>query len=222
MSPLSQVLRCICSQTQGSSHSDQLYDDSEQFSPAKGLINDAKEVKKALIGHFHYKEEDVCSMTDEEANCNTALWPSEENILALASAVYFIVVPQAPAYSQIKALRDVVRDACPRDAGHCGQQRATTDPNEIDSLDECPSSSISFLPDSDPVAFKYRYTLRKYFVDPFPPGTCLTFNACHSGTLLDKDQYCVATSVPSAKCASPEKEAKHYDGPLPRRHSNDD
>ena len=67
----------------------------------------------------------------------------------------------------MKALSDLVRDASPGDAfvffctllplftlfhltttsldaGHSGQQPVTTDPNEVDGLDECPSNLILF------------------------------------------------------------------------------
>ena len=74
----------------------------ESYSELKGPVNDAKEMKKALIGAvsaraplrscdltrlstelFDYKEEDICLMTDEEAHKDTALWPSEANIVRL-------------------------------------------------------------------------------------------------------------------------------------------
>ncbi len=79
----------------------------------KGPVNNAKEMKKALIGGvstvafpltsstrlppelFHYKEEDIRSMTDEEANMNTALWPSKENIVSLVFQ-RLAVVPSSP------------------------------------------------------------------------------------------------------------------------------
>ncbi|KAH8989865.1 caspase domain-containing protein [Lactarius hatsudake] len=168
----------------------------------KGPVNDAKEMKKALIELFDYMEEDVRLMTDEEANKDSALWPSKENIM--------------------RELRDLVRDAYPGDAfvffyaGHCGQQKATTDPNEIDGLDEyiitCDHEII--LDD----------TLRECLVDPLPSGTRLTaiLDACHSGTLLDLDHYSCNSFLPQRAKSLQEKEAKHYEGPLPRHHSNDD
>ena len=165
-------------------------DDHEQgYRPLQGPVNDAKDVKKALIGGaylaallltrstpllselFHYKEDDICLMTDEEANRNTALWPSEANIVSLSFRMRPYVVPLSlPTLTDIrlaqrKALRDFVRDASPGDAfvffctlpnlftyffliitsldaGHSGQQPVTTDPNEDDGLDECPSNLI--------------------------------------------------------------------------------
>jgi len=67
----------------------------------QGPVNDAKEIKKILIGGvsavalpltsstpplaevFRYKEKDIFLMTDEEANRDTTHWPSEENIVSL-------------------------------------------------------------------------------------------------------------------------------------------
>jgi len=116
-------------------------------------------------------------MTDEEANGNTALWPSEANIVSLGFRIQLYVLPLSlPTltdtsitirWAQMKALRDLVRDASPGDAfvffcpllppltpflliitsldaGHSGQQPATTDPNEADDLDECSSNLIIF------------------------------------------------------------------------------
>ena len=101
-------------------------------------------------------------MTDEEENINTALWPSEENIVSLRFRIHLrIIIP----WAQVKALRDLVHNASPGDAfvffcthlfpvfplfpnivsldaGHSGQQPATVDPNEIDGLDECPHVRI--------------------------------------------------------------------------------
>ena len=70
------------------------------YRPLTGPVNDAKEVKDALIGEaqipalllthstrtlsdiFNYKEEDIRLMTDEEVNLNTELWPSKANIVS--------------------------------------------------------------------------------------------------------------------------------------------
>ena len=70
------------------------------YRPLTGPVNDAKEVKDALIGEvqtaallpthstrilsdiFNYKKEDICLMTDEEVNLNTELWPSKANIVS--------------------------------------------------------------------------------------------------------------------------------------------
>ncbi|KAH9059176.1 caspase domain-containing protein [Lactarius vividus] len=176
-------------------------DENEQgFRQLKGPINDAKEVKKALIGLFHYKEEDICLMTDEEANCDTSLWPSEENIM--------------------KAMCDLVRGASPGDAfvffyaGHSGQQPATIDPNEVDHLDEyIVTCDFKIILDN---------TLREYLVDPLPAGTRLTaiLDSCHSGTLLDLDHYsCHWFLRRRAQSVQENKAVTKYHGP--RRHSDD-
>ncbi|KAH9059170.1 caspase domain-containing protein [Lactarius vividus] len=177
-------------------------DEGQGYRELKGPVNDAKEMKKALIELFGYREEDIRLMTDEEEKRDSALWPSKANIMI--------------------ELRNLVRDACPGDAfvffyaGHCGQQQATTDPNEIDGLDEyivtCDHEII--LDD----------TLREYLVNPLPPGTRLTaiLDACHSGTLLDLNHYSCNSFLPQRAKSLQEKEAKHYEGPLPRHHSNDD
>ena len=116
-------------------------DDHEQgYRQLQGPVNDAKDVKKALIGGFwpaallltrstpllselfHYKERDICLMTDEEANRNTALWPSEANIVSLSFRIRPYVVPLSlPTltdirWAQMQALCDFVRDASPGDA----------------------------------------------------------------------------------------------------------
>ncbi|KAH8989874.1 caspase domain-containing protein [Lactarius hatsudake] len=175
-------------------------DENEQaFRQLQGPINDAKEVKTALIGLFHYKEEDICLMTDDEANRNTALWPSEENIM--------------------KALCDLVHDASPGDAfvffyaGHSGQQPATIDPNEVDHLDEyIVTCDFKIILDN---------TLREYLVDPLPAGTRLTaiLDSCHSGTLLDLDHYsCHWFLRRRAQSVQEHKAVAKYHGP--RRHSD--
>ncbi|KAI9436821.1 caspase domain-containing protein [Lactarius psammicola] len=146
------------------------YDNNEHYSRAlRGPVNDAKEMKKALIELFHYKEGDICLMTDEEANRETTLWPSKANIM--------------------HALRDLVRGARPGDtfvffyAGRCGQQRPTTNDNKIGRLD------IYILTWDHEIILDN--TLRKYLVDPLPTGTRLTaiLDACYSGTLLKLDHY---------------------------------
>lgn len=176
--------------------------DNEQGRPQlKGPINDAKEMKKVLIEVFHYKGKDIVMMTDEEVNRNTPLWPSEVNI--------------------IQALQDLVRDASRGDAfvffyaGHSGQQPVTTDPNEIDGLDEyivtCDYKKI------------LDNTLRECLVNPLPAGSRLTavLDSCHSGTLLDLDHYSCHWFLPRrAQSLYESKAITQYDG-SPRRHSDD-
>ncbi|KAI9445812.1 caspase domain-containing protein [Lactarius psammicola] len=177
-------------------------DDNEQgHRQLQGPVNDAKEMKKALIELFHYKEEDIRLMTDEEANGNTALWPSEANITG--------------------ALHDLVRDASPGDAfvffyaGHSGQQPAITDPNEDDNLDEyIVTCDFKIILDN---------TLRECLVDPLPKGTRLTaiLDSCHSGTLLDLDHYSCHWFLGKRTQTLPESAtATHHDKPR-RRHTED-
>ncbi|KAH9038757.1 caspase domain-containing protein [Lactarius pseudohatsudake] len=144
-------------------------DNEQRGDKLDGPVDDAKEMKKALIEVYRYKKGDVFLMTDEEYNRDTAHWPSEANI--------------------IQALQDLVHDASGGDsfvffyAGHSGQQPVTTDPNEIDDLDEyivtCDHKKI------------LDNTLRQCLIDPLPAGTRLTaiLDSCHSGTLLDLDHY---------------------------------
>ncbi|KAH8989873.1 caspase domain-containing protein [Lactarius hatsudake] len=176
--------------------------DSEQHGDKlDGPVNDAKEMKKALIEVYRYKKGDVFLMTDEEYNRDTAHWPSEANI--------------------IQALQDLVHDASRGDsfvffyAGHSGQQPVTTDPNEVDGLDEyivtCDHKKI------------LDNTLRQCLIDPLPAGTRLTaiLDSCHSGTLLDLDHYSCHWFLNRRRTQSlHEGNAIILYGP-PRRHTDD-
>lgn len=89
----------------GINYASSVGDNDQGYRELKGPVNDAKEIKKALIGRaftvsplfagstrllsdvFDYKEEDIRLMTDEEANGNTAMWPSEANIVRLVPAL---------------------------------------------------------------------------------------------------------------------------------------
>ncbi len=107
----------------------------------QGPVNDAKEIKKILIGGvsavalpltsstpplaevFRYKEKDIFLMTDEEANRDTTHWPSEENIVSLCIRIiaYSRMLCRVPflrssTIFQIRALQDLVRDASSGDA----------------------------------------------------------------------------------------------------------
>ena len=76
-------------------------DPANRPSTLAGPLNDAKEMKATLIGGlnvdstrfspfksvaaidlFHYREEDIFVMTDEEKNVGTEHWPSKENIVS--------------------------------------------------------------------------------------------------------------------------------------------
>ncbi|KAI0297815.1 caspase domain-containing protein [Multifurca ochricompacta] len=176
-------------------------DDPEQgYRQLNGPVNDVKEMKKVLIEVYHYREEDIFMMTDEEVNKDTPLWPSETNIL--------------------RAMLNLVRDAAPGDAfvfhyaGHSGQQRATIDPNEVDGLDEyIVTCDYKIILDN---------TLREYLVNKLPKGARLTavLDACHSGTLLDLDHYSCHWFL-RKRCQSLSKRRKIV-APRFRRHSDDD
>jgi len=177
-------------------------DDNEHgYRQLKGPVNDAKEVKEALIELFNYQEQDIYLMTDEEANANTARWPSEANIM--------------------KALSDLVRNASPGDAfvffyaGHSGQQPVTTDPNEVDGLDEyIVTRDFKIILDN---------TLRELLVDPLPKGARLTaiLDSCHSGTLLDLDHYSCHWFLRRRSQSLHEKRVVARHDCHPRRHTHD-
>ncbi|KAI9431481.1 hypothetical protein H4582DRAFT_2132908 [Lactarius indigo] len=130
-------------------------DDNEQgYRQFKGPINDAQEVKKASTGSFTTKKD--VRMIDEEANCSTMLWPSEENIMqpyvlplslpTLANASMNI------RWAQMKAsLCNFDRDASPPEM--CSylsmlvmvwSPARHSRPNKVDHLDEylCHSAAI--------------------------------------------------------------------------------
>jgi hypothetical protein len=70
---------------------------------------------------FHYKEEDIYLMTDEEANSNTALWPSGANIVSLGLHIRPYALPwPLPALTDnpngFRYMCDLVRDASRADA----------------------------------------------------------------------------------------------------------
>ncbi|KAH9160138.1 caspase domain-containing protein [Lactarius sanguifluus] len=175
-------------------------DNEQRGDKLDGPVNDAKEMKKALIEVYRYKKREIFLMTDEESNRDTAHWPSEANI--------------------IQALQDLVHDASRGDsfvffyAGHSGQQPVTTDLNETDGLDEyiatCDNKRI------------LDNTLRQCLIDPLPAGTRLTaiLDSCHSGTLLDLDHYSCHWFLSRRTQSLHEGNAVIQYGPL-RRHSDD-
>jgi hypothetical protein len=75
-------------------------DSGSRPNPLEGPLNDTREMKTMLIGRFnvhstalslykligaidlfHYREQDIVVMTDEEKNVGTEHWPSKENIV---------------------------------------------------------------------------------------------------------------------------------------------
>src|SRR5258708_4885408 len=81
-------------------------DNEKRYSKLNGPVNDAKEMKKILIGGvsaialpltdstlplaevFRYKKEDIFLMTDDGANRNTPRWPSLVNIVSLCFRIH--------------------------------------------------------------------------------------------------------------------------------------
>ncbi|KAF8492190.1 caspase domain-containing protein [Russula emetica] len=132
--------------------------------PLAGPLNDAKEMKTALIDLFHYREQDIFVMTDEEKNVGTEHWPSKENIL--------------------RAMDNLVRGATPGDAfvfyyaGHAGRNLNDVGGNHAYIL-TCDDEKI------------LDYDIRKHLVDPLPGDCRLTaiLDACYSGMLLKLEHY---------------------------------
>ncbi|KAF8258455.1 caspase domain-containing protein [Lactarius quietus] len=134
----------------------------QRYCELNGPVNDAKAMKEALIDIYGYREEDILLMTDEEANRDTAPWPSRANIM--------------------HAMRLLVRNVVPGDtlvffyAGHSNQQ---TDVNEIDGLD------VGIVTCDHEIILGN--TLRENLIDPLPGGARLTtiLDTDHAATLLD-------------------------------------
>ncbi|KAH9979134.1 caspase domain-containing protein [Russula compacta] len=142
----------------------------------KGPVRDARDFKETLMDYsmvttaevYHYREQDICLMTDEEVNKNTDLWPSRVNIL--------------------RAIDSLVRGASPEDvfvfyyAGHCGLEESVNgegDEEERPYIITCDNEKI------------FGDTLRKHLVARIPIGSRLTaiLDACHSGALLALDHH---------------------------------
>ena len=51
----------------------------------------------AAIDLFHFYEQDIFVMTDEEKNVGTEHWPSKENIVGSSRGVLAVVYPLTPA-----------------------------------------------------------------------------------------------------------------------------
>jgi hypothetical protein len=113
-------------------------DPGNRPSPLAGPLNDAKEMKAVLIGGlnvdsstafssfksaavidlFHYSEENIFVMTDEEKNVGTEHWPSKKNIV---SFFFLAECPHIHSHWQNKqikllAMDNLVRGATPGDA----------------------------------------------------------------------------------------------------------
>ncbi|QRV73109.1 ICE-like protease (caspase) p20 domain protein [Ceratobasidium sp. AG-Ba] len=137
--------------------------------PLNGCINDVFNIKRFLIDHFGYDEQNICVLTDSESSegqIGEAL-SNRENI--------------------IRYIDWLVSDAEPDDSlffhysGH-GSNQEDLDGDEYDGKDEsiCPTDyeTAGFLVDDE---------LHELLVRPLPEGAGLTalFDSCHSGSVLD-------------------------------------
>ncbi|KAI0069299.1 hypothetical protein BV25DRAFT_1818291 [Artomyces pyxidatus] len=141
----------------------------DEYKKLRGPAADAHDMRSLLIELFHYAEEDIVMMTDEEHNKGTKFWPTSHNIR--------------------NAIDDFVEGARAGDcfvflySGHGEQSKALLDKLEVDELDEClVGCDEERILDDD---------LRSLLVNRLPYGTRLTaiFDACHSETLLDLGHY---------------------------------
>ena len=77
-----------------------------------------------VIDLFHYREDDIFAMTDEEKNAGTERWPSKENIVSYsfffsrARGARGCTFTHAGKNKQIqfRAMDNLIRDATPGDA----------------------------------------------------------------------------------------------------------
>ncbi|KAJ1665592.1 Ca(2+)-dependent cysteine protease [Coemansia sp. RSA 1813] len=132
----------------------------------KGCINDVHNMKKFIVEHFGFKEDDMVILTDDQRE-NKRRMPTHDNI--------------------IKAMKWLVSDARMNDSfffhysGH-GTTIESNNSEEIDGRDEtiCPVDfeSKGQIVDDD---------MNAIMVRPLPRGARLTaiFDCCHSATALD-------------------------------------
>ncbi|KAG8745621.1 Ca(2+)-dependent cysteine protease [Ceratobasidium sp. 414] len=137
--------------------------------PLNGCINDVFNIKRFLIDHFQYAEEDIRILTDSESSHGEVgeAESTRENI--------------------IQYIDWLVSDAEPDDSlffhysGH-GSNQDDLDGDEYDGKDEsiCPTDyeTAGVLVDDE---------LHELLVKPLPEGAGLTtlFDSCHSGSVLD-------------------------------------
>ncbi|KAJ1907744.1 Ca(2+)-dependent cysteine protease [Coemansia sp. IMI 209127] len=132
----------------------------------KGCINDVHNMKKFIMEHFGFREDDMVILTDDQRD-NKRRMPTHDNI--------------------IKAMKWLVSDARMNDSfffhysGH-GTTVESNNSEEIDGKDEtiCPLDfeSKGMIIDDD---------MNTMMVRPLPRGARLTaiFDCCHSATALD-------------------------------------
>ena len=133
-------------------------------SQLNGCINDAKNLKKFLVTHANYKEEDIVLLTDDQQ----FNMPTKQNIKI---ALNNLVDKANSGYDEVWFSY----------SGH-GSQKRDYDGDEADGMDEyiipCDSSYAGIIDDD---------WLHKYVVSRLPTScnmVCL-MDCCHSGTILD-------------------------------------
>ncbi|OBZ67770.1 Metacaspase-1 [Grifola frondosa] len=138
-----------------------------------GAHNDPERMRKLLVDHYEYKEEDIVILRDDNG-----LEPTKDLIT--------------------KKMQDLVRGAQPGDhfvfhfSGHGSQVDAIADPNEIDGRDEViwPYDVKLDIDDNGQLRvqnFIRDDDIKRYLVDRLPPRVrlALVFDCCHSGTAAD-------------------------------------
>ncbi|KAL4251151.1 peptidase C14B family protein [Abortiporus biennis] len=130
-----------------------------------GCVNDAKNVKKFLMRHHHYRENDIVLLVDDSPNPREH--PTKANIL--------------------DAMHWLVRGACENDSlflhysGHGGQVK-DRDGDEVDGYDE-----VIMPLDYRRAGVLIDDLMHTILVKSLPEGCRLTalFDSCHSGSALD-------------------------------------
>ncbi|RDB25794.1 Metacaspase-1B [Hypsizygus marmoreus] len=136
-----------------------------QSGQLRGCINDVQNIVSFLIKHFHYRKEDIVTLTDDATNPRQK--PTRENI--------------------IQAMQWLVRGAAPNDSlffhysGHGGQTK-DLDGDEADGYDE-----VIYPVDYEKNGHIVDDLMHDIMVKPLPAGCRLTaiFDSCHSGSALD-------------------------------------
>ena len=131
----------------------------------RGCINDVKNVKNFLTGHWGYREGDIVTLTDDQSDSRKK--PTTANI--------------------IQAMTWLVNGAKPNDSlffhysGHGGQTK-DLDGDEDDGYDE-----VIYPLDHKESGHIVDDLMHDIMVKPLPAGCRLTaiFDSCHSGSALD-------------------------------------
>ncbi|TFY83142.1 hypothetical protein EWM64_g869 [Hericium alpestre] len=96
---------------------------STKYPELIGPPKDVRKIRKLLMDQYSFRDDQIVMMTDDDPTMlTTDLWPTRENI--------------------VKQIQVLVKGAKANDffifhySGHCGQQEATDDLNEVDGKDE--------------------------------------------------------------------------------------